>query len=163
MKMYKKSLCVLLIFSMLICFSACSMGVPKIKCGVYRSESSDAYLEVFEDNTIQIMNYDLSSLETILEEDTIVIAELNETDAEALRNSWNLNKDFANKRVKFEVDDEFYKHEGNIGLCFPINNPYGVGVTSWGITYYPAEKKMLIEASGIYTDDHVIEVFVLEK
>ena len=27
---------------------------------------------------------------------------VNETDAEALRNSWNLNRDFANKRVKFE-------------------------------------------------------------
>ena len=163
MKMNKKSLCVLLIISMLICFSACSWGVPKIKCGVYRSESSDAYIEVFDDNTIQIMNYDFSGLEKILEDDTIDLAELNETDAQTLRDSWDLNKDYANKRVNYETDDLFYKQTGNIGLTFPLNNQYNAGAVSWGITYYPAEKKMLIEAESVATDDHVIEVFVLEK
>ena len=41
--MGKKYLCTLLTAIMLICLSACSKGAPKIKCGVYRSENSDAY------------------------------------------------------------------------------------------------------------------------
>ena len=61
--MIKKSLGLLLSVVVLICFAACSLGAPKIKCGVYRSETSDAYLEVFDDNTVQIVNYDLSVME----------------------------------------------------------------------------------------------------
>ena len=54
--MIKKSLGLLFSVVVLICFAACSLGAPKIKCGVYRSETSDAYLEVFDDNTVQIVN-----------------------------------------------------------------------------------------------------------
>lgn len=161
--MGKKYLCSLLTAIMLICLSACSKGAPKIKCGVYRSETSDAYIEVFEDNTVQIMNFDLSELEKIIEDDTIDLAELNETDAQALRDRWDLNRDYSNKRVKYETDSETYKYDGTIGLTFPLDNPYGSGVSSWGISYYPAENRMMIEAESFNSDSRVIEVFVLEK
>jgi hypothetical protein len=161
--MNKKTLCILLTIVLIFCLSACSSGVPKITCGVYKSESSNAYIEVFEDNTVQIVNYDLSDLETILENDTIVIAGLDENNAKALRDSWDFNRDYANKSVKFETDNETYQYEGTIGLTFPLNNPYDLGAVSWGISYYPAEKKMLIEAESITTGERVSEVFVLEK
>ena len=161
--MNKSFFCVLFSAIVIIFLSACSQDTPKIKCGVYRSENSDAYIEVFEDNTVQIMNYDLSGLETIIENDTIELANLNETDSQALKDSWDLNRDFANKRVKFETDDTFYKQIGCIDLKFPLNNPYGEGVVSWSISYYPAEKKLLLEAESITTDERVSEVFVLEK
>ena len=161
--MNKKIFCIVLTVVLIIGLSACSSGTPKIKCGVYKSESSNAYIEVFEDNTVQIMNFDLSTLEKIIEDDTIDLAELNETDAQALRDSWDFNSDYTNKRVKYETDTETYKYDGTIGLVFPLDNPYGSGAASWGISYYPAEKKMLIEAESISTDEHVSEVFVLEK
>lgn len=161
--MNKKCSYVLLTIIVLISLSACSFGAPKIKCGIYRSASSDAYIEVFDDNTIQIMNCDLSTLEKILEDDTIDLAELDEADAKDLRDSWNLNRDFTNKKMEYVIDDEFYKQTGNIGITFPLSNPYNAGAVSWGISYYPAEKKMLIEAESLTTDEHVSEVFVLEK
>ena len=106
--MIKKSLVFFLSVVALICFSACSLGAPKIKCGVYRSETSDAYIEVFDDNTVQIVNCDLSVIERLLEDDTIYMAELNESDSEDLRERWDLNRDYVDNRVKYERDDEFY-------------------------------------------------------
>ncbi len=161
--MIKKTIGFLLSAVALICFSACSIGAPKIKCGVYRSETSDAYIEVFDDNTVQIVNCDLSVIERILEDDTIYMAELNESDSEDLRGRWDLNRDYVDNRVKYERDDEFYKYEGSIGLIFPLDNPYGVGCTTWGFSYYPAGEKIILEADGLVSDDHVSEIFVLEK
>ena len=160
--MNKVKICILVIM-MATCLAACSKSAPKVKCGVYRSETSDAYIEVFDDNTVQIANCDLSVLEKILEDDTIYMAELNESDSEDLRGRWDLNRDYVDNRVKYERDDEFYKYEGSIGLIFPLDNPYGVGCTTWGFSYYPAGEKIILEADGLVSDDHVSEIFVLEK
>ena len=89
---------------MCACLSACSAFKPKVKCGVYRSETSDAYIEIFEGEMLIIHNYDLSGLEKILEDETISFAKLNESDAEDLRESWDLNRDYVDKKVKLQSE-----------------------------------------------------------
>lgn len=160
--MNKVKICILVI-CLATCLSACSVYTPKVKCGVYKSETSDAYIEIFEGEMLIIHNYDLSGLEKILEEETIAFAELNESDAKALRDSWDLNRYYADKRVKYETDDELYRREGCIDLIFPLDNPYEAGCISWGLCYYPASKKIVLEAESMVSDDHVSEIFVLEK
>ena len=161
-EMNKVKICVLVIM-MSTCLAACSKSAPKVKCGVYRSKTSDAYIEIFEGEMLIIHNYDLSGLEKILEDETISFAELNESDSEDLRERWDLNRDYVDNRVKYERDDEFYKYEGSIGLIFPLDNPYGVGCTTWGFSYFPASEKIVLEATALVSDDHVSEIFVLEK
>ncbi|MCR4767549.1 MAG: hypothetical protein K5875_06275 [Saccharofermentans sp.] len=159
--MKKRFLCVCCILMVLI-QSSCSNPSAKIKYGVYRSETSDAYIEVYEDSTVYI-NYDLSVFEKILEDETIEYADFSENEAQIIRENFNLNRDFANKKVKYELDDGWYKYEGYISFLFYLNNPYEEGVVSWGLAYYPASEKIILEADSTVSDDHVSEIFVLEK
>ena len=160
--MNRMKICVLVII-LCACLSACSAFKPKVKCGVYRSETSDAYVEIFEGEMLIIHNYDLSGLEKIIEEETISFAKLNESDAEDLRESWDFNRDYADKKVKYVPDDDFYEYEGCIDLSFPLDNPYGAGCVSWGLCYYPASEKIILGADSMVSDDHISEIFVLEK
>ena len=161
-EMNKVKICICVIV-MATCLAACSKSAPKVKCGVYRSETSDAYIEIFEGEMLIIHNFDLSGFEKILEDETISFAKLNESEAEALRESWDLNRDYADKKVKFEIDDSWYKYEGVIDIGFMLDNPYDAGCVSWGLAYFPASEKIILDVDSFVSDEHVSEIFVLEK
>ena len=161
-EMNKVKICILVLM-MATCLAACSKSAPKVKCGVYRSETSDAYIEIFEGEMLIIHNFDLSGFEKILEDETISFAELNETEAEELRERWDLNRDYADKKVKYMTDGDFYEYNGCIDLSFPLDNPYGVGCTAWSLAYFPASEKIILDVDSFVSDEHVSEIFVLEK
>ena len=61
----KKLMCLLIAVLLFLTSCSNSKPMPVLKSGVYKAAASDAYIEVFDDNTLMITGFDLTDLELV--------------------------------------------------------------------------------------------------
>lgn len=124
----KKPLCILILL-LLLSFSttACTPAeeAMKITYGTFTMASTDSQIVLREDNTLTIVNYDMSELEKVSYEDFMIAQQnakreeenrLTADEEQRIRDGIDLNGQFLDKVSSFEAVDE----DGWIGICVPV-------------------------------------------
>jgi len=124
----RKTLCVLIgIMLLVISISACTPAeeAMKITYGTFTMASTDSQIVLREDNTLTIVNYDMSELEKISYEDFMIAQQnakreegnrLSADEEQKIREGIDLNGQFLDQVNSFEAVDE----DGWIGIYVPV-------------------------------------------
>ena len=159
----KKLVCLLIAALLFLTSCSSSKPMPVLKSGVYKAATSDAYIEVFDDNTLMITGFDLTDLELELEEQIISAQELNEKEARELRDKIDLNRDFTGHKVQYVMNDEWFENIGYVWIEFPLGIEYDGYEENWSLTYFPVGNKLVLKTYGYESVKGTNEIFTLTE
>lgn len=159
----KKLVCLLIAALLFLTSCSNSKPMPVLKSGVYKAATSDAYIEVFDDNTLQINGFDLTDVELDIEEQIISIQDLNEKDARELREKIDLNRDFTGHKVQYVFDVEWFERIGYVFIEFPLGIEYDGYEEKWNLVYFPVGNKLVLKTYGYNSDTGTNEIFTLTE